>query len=119
MVDPPEWLSPMIIYGDTAAIALDVQFEDGRVVHQAVIGGNGQTTRRWAIWMLPVLAAVRLRRKRPVGRSWRMHETYIKVAGQLKYLYRAIDKAGASVVFFRVPSAITPRSAHSLSGPSP
>ena len=39
------------------------------------------TIHRWAIKMLPVLAAVCRRRKRPVGRSWRMDETYIKVAG--------------------------------------
>lgn len=32
--------------------------------------------------------------KRPVGKSWRMDETYIKVSGQGKYLYRAVDKAG-------------------------
>jgi putative transposase len=32
--------------------------------------------------MLPVLAAAFRRRKRPVGSSWRMDETYIKVAGQ-------------------------------------
>jgi len=37
--------------------------------------------------------------KRPVGKSWRMDETYIKVRGQWKYLYRAADKAGATVDF--------------------
>ena len=30
--------------------------------------------------------------KRPVGASWRMDETYIKVNGVWKYLYRAVDK---------------------------
>ena len=53
----------------------------------------------WAIKMLPVLAAVCRRRKRPVGKSWRMDETYIKVAGEWKYLYRAVDKNGATVDF--------------------
>ena len=57
------------------------------------------TIHRWAIKMLPVLAAVCRRRKRPVGRSWRMDETYIKVAGGWKYLYRAVDKNGATVDF--------------------
>ena len=54
---------------------------------------------RWAIKMLPMLAAVFRRRKRPVGRSWRMDETYIKVSGQWKYLYRAVDRAGDTVDF--------------------
>ncbi len=33
------------------------------------------TVHRWAIKMVPVLTAVFLRRKRAVGRSWRMDET--------------------------------------------
>jgi len=37
--------------------------------------------------------------KRSVGKSWRMDETYVKVNGQWKYLYRAVDKAGQSVDF--------------------
>src|SRR5688572_29284849 len=39
------------------------------------------------------------RRKRPVGMSWRMDETYIKVAGQWKYLYRAVDRDGDTIDF--------------------
>ena len=57
------------------------------------------TIHRWAIKILPVLAAVCRRRKRPVGKSWRMDETNIKVAGEWKYLYRAVDKNGATVDF--------------------
>jgi len=57
------------------------------------------TVHRWAIKMLPVLAGVFPRRKRPVGLSWRMDETYIKVAGHWKYLYRAVDRAGDTVDF--------------------
>src|SRR5207253_2628107 len=37
---------------------------------------------------------------RPVGGSWRMDGTYIKVHGQWVYLYRAVDKAGHTVDFF-------------------
>lgn len=40
------------------------------------------TVHRWAIKVLPVLAGVFRRRKRQVGRSWRIDETYIKVSGQ-------------------------------------
>ena len=57
------------------------------------------TLHRWSMKVLPVLAAAFRRRKRPVGLSWRMDETYIKVAGQWKYLYRAVDKDGATVDF--------------------
>ena len=57
------------------------------------------TVHRWATKMLPVLATVFRRRKRPVGLSWRMDETYIKVTGQWKYLYRAVDRDGDTVDF--------------------
>jgi transposase-like protein len=33
------------------------------------------------------------------GESWRFDETYGKVKGRWKYLYRAVDKAGATVDF--------------------
>ena len=39
------------------------------------------TEHHWALKILPVLALIFRRRKRPVGTSWRMDETYIKVAG--------------------------------------
>lgn len=36
---------------------------------------------------------------KPLGHSWRVDETYIKVKGQWKYLYRAIDKSGRTIDF--------------------
>src|SRR5450432_94077 len=57
------------------------------------------TVHRWAIKILPILAAVFRRRKRAVGSSWRMDGTYIKVGGRWKYLYRAVDRAGATIDF--------------------
>ena len=57
------------------------------------------TVHRWALKILPIMALIFRRHKRPVGTSWRMDETYIKVAGQWKYLYRAVDKSGDAVDF--------------------
>jgi len=54
---------------------------------------------RWAIKFLPLLEKVFRKYKHPVGRSWRMDETYIKVKGVWKYLYRAVDKEGKTVDF--------------------
>src|SRR3984893_6798195 len=57
------------------------------------------TVHRWALTLLPVLEKAFRCRKRPVGKSWRVDETYIKVKGQWKYLYRAVDKAGNTIDF--------------------
>ena len=55
------------------------------------------TTTRWAVRFLPLLEHAFGKHKRPVGASWRMDETYIKVKGAWKYLYRAVDKEGKMV----------------------
>ena len=54
---------------------------------------------RWMIRFLPLIEKMARKHKRPVGRSWRMDETYIKVKGVWKYLYRAVDKEGKTVDF--------------------
>ena len=54
---------------------------------------------RWAIRFLPFIEKVARKHKRPVGGSWRMDETYIKVKGVWKYLYRAVGKDGKTVDF--------------------
>jgi putative transposase len=38
-------------------------------------------------------------RKRSIGHSWRMDETYIRVKGEWRYLYRAVDKSGQTIDF--------------------
>ncbi len=43
------------------------------------------TVHRWAIKLLPVLEKAFRHRKRPVGKSWRMDETYIRVKGEWRY----------------------------------
>ncbi|MGA8172901.1 MAG: IS6 family transposase [Methylocystis sp.] len=57
------------------------------------------TLNRWVVKYVPRLDRQFRGRKRPVGASWRLDETYVKVKGVWKYLYRAVDKAGATVDF--------------------
>src|SRR5215475_1942783 len=57
------------------------------------------TIQRWVVQYSPLLEEAFHRRKRPVWMSWRMDETYIKVKGQWRYLYRAVDKHGQTIDF--------------------
>ena len=57
------------------------------------------TINRWVIKYSPQLEEAFHRRKRPVWVSWRMDETYIKVKGQWRYLYRAVDTQGQTIDF--------------------
>jgi len=74
--------------------ALVMRAERGLVVDHA-------TVHRGALKILPVLAKALRNRKRPVGRSWRMDETYVSVGRQWKYLYRAVERLGQTVDFLR------------------
>src|SRR5262245_34727084 len=59
------------------------------------------------------------RRKRPLGRSWLMNETYIRVKGAWRYLYRTVDKTGQTIDFrlteHRVTEATLSEESHSPS----
>src|SRR5512135_1788653 len=56
------------------------------------------TLYRWVQKFTPALEATfRKGKKRPAGTSWRMDETYIKIKGQWRYLYRAVDRDGKTI----------------------
>jgi len=54
-----------------------------------------EAVREWEARFAPLLAdKLRAKRKGQGGRSWHVDETYIRVGGVWKYLYRAIDRDG-------------------------
>lgn len=59
------------------------------------------TLYRWVQHYAPLMEK-RLRYfwKPSLGYSWRVDETYIKIKGQGKYLYRAVDKRGHTIDFY-------------------
>jgi transposase-like protein len=58
------------------------------------------TVHRWTIHYAPLLMERFNQRKRPVTNRWHVDETYIKVRGKWRYLYRAIDSNGDTVEFW-------------------
>ncbi|MGH7121883.1 MAG: IS6 family transposase [Acetobacteraceae bacterium] len=57
------------------------------------------TLNRWVLKYVPLLEKAFCKRRGLAGSSWRMDETFVRVRGAWKYLYRAVDKAGATVDF--------------------
>ena len=58
---------------------------------------------RWVQRYAPVLNQRIRREMRRADRSWRVDETYVKVAGNWTYLYRAVDSAGETIEFMLSP----------------
>jgi transposase-like protein len=58
------------------------------------------TINRWNVHSAPLLLEPFKRRQRAVTGKWHIDETYIKVRGQCRYLYRAIDSNGDTVAFW-------------------
>jgi transposase-like protein len=57
------------------------------------------TILRWVQRFVPEFEKRWQRYAQPVGTSWRVDETYIRVKGRWTYLYRAVDKQGHTVDF--------------------
>src|SRR5215471_15763187 len=73
----------------------DLMAERGvTVVHTTVL--------RWGQHFVPVFEKMWEKYARPVGSSWRVDETYIKVKGQWRYLYRAVDNQRRAVDFLLI-----------------
>ena len=69
------------------------------LMHERGVHVDHSTINRWVIKYSPQLEEAFHRRKRPVGSSWRLDETYIRVKGEWRYLYRAGDKHGQTIDF--------------------
>ncbi|CNI61754.1 IS6 family transposase [Yersinia ruckeri] len=80
------------------AYALSLRNQEDMMAERG-IAVDHSTLHRWVIRLVPLLDKAFRRHKRSVGRRWRMDETYIKVKGQWKYLYRAVDTTGQTIDF--------------------
>jgi putative transposase len=90
----------VILWGVRWYVAYPISYRQlEEMMEERGVEGDHSTLSRWVLKYAPLLEKEFRAHKRPVGRSWRMDETYIRIKGVWKYLYRAVDKAGATVDF--------------------
>ena len=70
------------------------------------------TLNRWVIDYAQLLEKAFHKKKKLPGNRWRMDETYIKVKGQWKYLYRAVDSDGNTIDFLLTAKRDTKAARH-------
>ncbi len=90
----------IILWGVRWYVAYPLSYRQlEEMMEERGVSVDHSTLHRWVLKYAPELEKQFRHRKRPVGTSWRMDETYVRVKGQWKYLYRAVDKAGQTVDF--------------------
>ena len=90
----------VILWGVRWYVAYPISYRElEEMMEERGVEVDHSTLNRWVVKYAPLLDQQFHARKRPVGSSWRLDETYVKVKGCWKYLYRAVDKTGATLDF--------------------
>jgi DDE domain len=76
------------------------------------------TVYRWVLRFAPLLAEAARPCRHAVGSRWQVDETYVKVAGQWRYVYRAVDQFGQVIDVFVAARRDATAARRVLSGPS-
>jgi transposase-like protein len=61
------------------------------------------TIYRWVVRFTPLLAEAARPRRHAIGSRWQVDETYVKVAGRWRYVYRAVDQFGQVIDVYVSP----------------
>ncbi len=90
----------IILWGVRWYVAYPISYRQlEEMMQERGVAVDHSTLNRWVLKYAPEIEKQFRKRKRPVGTSWRMDETYVKVKGQWKYLFRAVDKEGQTIDF--------------------
>jgi transposase-like protein len=94
----------IILWGVRWYVAYPISYRQlEEMMGERRIAVDHSTLNRWVIKYASEIEK-QFRRQRPVGRSWRLDETYVKIKGKWAYLYRAVDKEGHTIDFLLTPT---------------
>ena len=77
------------------------------------------TIYRWVQRFTPLLADAARPRRHAIEARWEVDETYVKVAGVWRYIYRAVDQYGQVIDVFVSPRRDATAARRFLTAPSP
>jgi putative transposase len=94
----------LILWGVRWYVAYPISYRQlEEMMQERGVAVDHSTLNRWVIKYAPEFEKAFRRRRPPVGQSWRLDETYVRVKGEWKYLYRAVSKEGHTVDFLLTP----------------
>ena len=94
----------IILWGVRWYVAYPISYRQlEEMMSERGVAVDHATLNRWVIKYAPEFEKAFRHRQRPVGRSWWLDETYVKIKGNWAYLYRAVDKEGQTVDFLLTP----------------
>lgn len=92
------FLKPIILMAVRWYVAYALSYRDiEELLLERKLNVDHSTINRWVIEFAPQLAESFKTKKKPVGSSWRMDESYVKIKGVWMYQYRAVDKSGNTI----------------------
>jgi len=96
----------IILWGVRWYVAYPISYRQlEEMMGERGVAVDHSTLSRWVIKYAPEFEQAFRRRQRPVGRSGRLDETYVKIKGKWAYFYRAVDKDGQTIDFLDIQTS--------------
>jgi putative transposase len=95
----------IILWGVRWYVAYPISYRQlEEMMKERGVSVDHSTLNRWVIKYAPEIEKQFRARTLPIGKSWRLDETYVKIKEEWAYLYRAVDKEGSTIDFLLTPN---------------